>query len=465
MAGFQFVHLESYSRKPDKGGRTVGFVLDEAERKPEASTHVEYPGTPEVVFGVGVGEVRALHDARVAEARAEVTGGKARKVRTDQHTLLTVIASHPAAMGQVRVDPAVAGEVAAWEDRTVAWLRETWGDRLVGVVRHVDESHPHLHAYIVPDDPGMKAKSLHPGAVAKAAAKEAAEAEGCDGKAANAKGDAAYKAAMRSMQDGYWEKAGLPSGLARLGPGRRRLDRGAWKAEQAAAGATAHALGVAGVAQAEAAVATAARVEAEARAAELAERGAAFVAAAWEAASKAKREADAAEAERAAAAAEAARLRRIAGGIVSRAKGEARQIVGGARQQSIRLQRIGARLGALWAGFAGVGRRLEQRSAVREAAAEARAAAGVIAAKETVLRDVGGDLVAARQAAADALRRAEIAEVRAKSARGDLRKAEVEMERERQARQAAERECEGFRGRWAEADNARLALEKRHTLH
>ena len=470
MSGFQFVHIQQFSRKSvagkagsdgvTRGGRAgVRGVFAEAARESGAALHVDHPRPPVVVAGLDVAGVEALHDARVDAARCEVAGGKPRRVRQDQATLLTVVASYPATVAECEADPEKAAARDAWQDRNVEWLRSQFGADLVGVIRHDDEAHPHLHAYVVPGDPAMRANALHPGWAAKQTAKAEAESSGLDAKAGNAAGDRAYREAMRGLQDGYWEAVGLPSGLARVGPARRRLTRDAWQAEQAAVGATARALDVAGVARAEADAATADRAAAEARAAALATAGAAYVAAARAEAAKAKEAADAAEAERAAAAAEVARLRRIAGGIVSRAKGEAREIVGGARQQSARLQRLGARLGAIWIGFAGVGRRLEQRAAVREAAAEARASAGVVVAKEAALRDVGGDLVSARQAAADAVRRAESAEARVRAARGDLRKAEAETERERQARQAAEREREGFRGRWAEADNARIALE------
>ena len=291
MAGFQFLHIETYSRKADKGGRTVSNVLDEAERRPGSCEHVEHPGEPEVVFGYGLDAVRAQHDDRVAEARSEVAGGKPRKLRTDQHTLLTAVMSHPVTMDQVRDDQATAAEVAVWQVRSIDWVRATWGDRLVSVVRHSDEGHPHLHAYLLSDSPGMKAKALHPGCSAKDTAKAEALAAGADARGANGRGDAAYKCAMRTMQDSYWEAVGLPSGLARLGPGRRRLDRGAWKAEQDVVTATAVALRVSEEAQA-------ATADAQAKALSLGDRGRAFIAKAREAASAAKLSADAAEASR-----------------------------------------------------------------------------------------------------------------------------------------------------------------------
>ena len=116
--------------------------------------------------------------------------------------------------------------VREWERRSVAWLRKELGPALKTVVRHVDEAHPHLHAYGWNDAPGMSATALHPGFSAKAAALAA----GGD----NHVGDRAYREAMRTWQDRYWQDVGLPCGLARIGPGRRRLTREEWHKEKTA---------------------------------------------------------------------------------------------------------------------------------------------------------------------------------------------------------------------------------------
>jgi hypothetical protein len=347
--GFQFVHIESYSRKADDKGRSSSFVLDEAERRPEACTHVENPAPPILVFGVPVAEVRVLHDQQAAEAVTTTKAGKTRRIRSDQHTLLTAIASHPVSMEEMRADPAKAAEVEDWQHRTVDWLRDRWGDRLVSVIRHDDEAYPHLHAYLLPTDPERRARQLHPGVMAKAEAKEAAEAEGLDGKASNAAGDRAYKEAMRQMQNDYWQKVGIQCGLTRLGPGRRRLDRAGWQAEKAIAATTAVALREVAQARRETVQARQETVQArqetagvrdqasaiidaaEARQRELEERARAFVRAAREKAAEAKTAADAAEEKRRAEEAEADRLRIE---------------VENARAEIGRFRRLGERIGA-----------------------------------------------------------------------------------------------------------------------
>ncbi|MBB3743518.1 hypothetical protein FHX10_003017 [Rhizobium sp. BK591] len=235
---YQFVHLESWSRKPDDKGRSTGFIFDEASRKPIASVHVADPKPPTVIYGVGVDDVRQMHDTAAAAAMTPGARGKLRKLDSKQKTLHTVVASHPYTVDEVRADPKKAEEVRDWERRTVAWLKEQYGPALKSVVHHTDEQQWHIHAYVLPThDPQMRAGVYHPGVVAKKAVKAAGARDGEDGKALNKRADAAYKAAMRDWQDSYHNAVAVPCGLTRLGPARRRLTREEWKAEQAQAAA------------------------------------------------------------------------------------------------------------------------------------------------------------------------------------------------------------------------------------
>lgn len=235
---YQFIHLESWSRKPDAKGRSTDFIFDEASRKPIASVHVADPKPPTVIYGVGVDEVRQMHDAAAASAMTPGARGKLRKLDSKQKTLHTVVASHPYTVEEVRADPKKAKEVRDWERRTVAWLQEQYGPALKSVVRHTDEKQWHVHAYVLPThDPQLRAGIYHPGAVAKKVVKAAGRRDGEDGKALNKRADVAYKSAMRDWQDSYHEAVAVPCGLTRLGPSRRRLTREEWKAEQAQASA------------------------------------------------------------------------------------------------------------------------------------------------------------------------------------------------------------------------------------
>lgn len=230
--GAQFIRVECYSRKPDKGGRTVGFVLGEARREPRASTHVENPSQPVVIFGQDPGAIEREHDTAVEAARETNAVGKTRKIRVDQHTLLTAVASHPALVADMAAEEKQL-EVEAWIKNTVSWMQQKWGEDLKGVVLHLDEPHPHVHAFIIPKD--LRARQLHPGVTAKREEVARSLASGDDSKTANKKGDRAYKAAMRQFLTDYHQKVGLAAGLLRDGPRRARLSRGEYLAAKAAA--------------------------------------------------------------------------------------------------------------------------------------------------------------------------------------------------------------------------------------
>ena len=230
--GYQFVHLESFARKPDSNGRNTDFIFSEASRKPHASIHVVSAMPPVVVYGVSVEEVQEIHDNATAEATISVKGGHNRKIAKDKKTLHTVVASFPATIEEVRRDPNKKRDAEDWERRTIDWLRSLYGDDLKSVVRHEDEEYFHVHAYVVPlGEPGMSALKYHPGTMAKRAVMQSYK-DGDDKKTLSKGADAAYKSAMRLWQDDYHRTVAVPCGLTRLGPQRRRLSRQEWQREQ-----------------------------------------------------------------------------------------------------------------------------------------------------------------------------------------------------------------------------------------
>jgi hypothetical protein len=244
MSGPQFMHLQSYSRKANDGGQSVEQVLAEASRAPEYSKHVADPRPPSLVYGMAADEVRRLHDEMVAAGGVDVTlkdGRTARRgIRKDRHTLLTAVASHPLPTDLVNTKPDARADYERWRDHNLAWLKARFGDKLVSVIEHWDEKHPHLHAYILPlDDPTCSARQLNPAWQAKEEAMETARAAGHDDKAALKLGNAAYRAKARELQDHYYEHVSLACGLTRTGPKRERLSRQQWKARKDAAKLTA----------------------------------------------------------------------------------------------------------------------------------------------------------------------------------------------------------------------------------
>lgn len=215
---YQFAHLETFARKANKAGVNTKFVFDEVTRRnPEACRHVENPEPPQIVYGMSVDDLEALHDRMCDEARMTNAKGQTRAIRKDQHTLATVVLSYPG-----DAEPGIA-PYEEWERRSVEWLKRQYGDDLKTVVRHTDEAHPHIHAYILPSN--ARAKEMHPGWLAKRDAEEAAKAEGVDKKSALKAGNRAYRQTMRAWQDSFYEEVGRPCGLTRIGPKRRRLTR------------------------------------------------------------------------------------------------------------------------------------------------------------------------------------------------------------------------------------------------
>lgn len=235
--GFQFAHLETYSRSGGRSGKlNVAEIIAEARRLPEASLHVENPKNPVHVFGCDFDELLRRHDTLIEQAQETLATGKKRAVRKDTGSLFTCVLSHPATPEECRNNPDIKVAVEAWAKDSVQWLRhdlEARGGMLETVIMHIDEAHVHLHAYGL--HPSGHADRLHPGKVFKKRAVEAAIADGQEKKTANTMGDKAYVEAMRTWQDLYSTAVGLPHGLTRLGPARRRLSRAEWMVEKAAA--------------------------------------------------------------------------------------------------------------------------------------------------------------------------------------------------------------------------------------
>lgn len=237
---YQFARFEIFARS-GKAGRSTDFVFDEVSRVPSASVHVQSPKPPEVIYGIDVDALRTLHDERATAAKTPRTdkNGKVslKAIRKDQNTLATVIFSHPATMEEYRASADVCRDVYVWERASIAWLREQYGDQLVSVVRHTDESHPHLHAYLLPEDTELRSARLHPGYVEKNAVVAAGMLPGEDKKALDKRANRAYVAGLRAWLDDYHQRVAVPAGLTRLGAGKRRLTRAQWHQEKAQAAA------------------------------------------------------------------------------------------------------------------------------------------------------------------------------------------------------------------------------------
>lgn len=229
--GYQFIHIEGYARvgsvqrvTDKKTGEvsqikkwSVADIAAEAERKDGACDHVESPKPPRILYGCGPSEA-----AQLAAFWADgVKDGRGRKMRSDGLCLLAGVVS----LGAERSEDWPRFREAAIEE-----LKQKYGARLVSVIEHTDEAHPHLHFYAVPLQ-GESFDVLHPGRKAAAEIARQGAKKGAQ--------NGAYIDAMREYQDSFYRAVAGDFGLARLGPARRRLKRDEWLAEKAAGAALA----------------------------------------------------------------------------------------------------------------------------------------------------------------------------------------------------------------------------------
>lgn len=239
MSGPQFVHLQTFSRKPNPAGQSVSQVLGELARNPEFSRHLESPKPPELVDGLSPFDLMQQHDLMIQNAKVEVrVKGKVkhRAVRKDRHTLMTVVASYPIPWERIKDNPEEMKDLRSWEGKNIAFFKQMFGKQYQSTVRHTDEEFPHLHIFALPElVPGIDATALHPGKRAKQKAEELARKEGLSAREAVAIGNKELKRNMRKFQDIYYTHVGEPCGLLRLGPKRQRLTRKVYQAQKHAA--------------------------------------------------------------------------------------------------------------------------------------------------------------------------------------------------------------------------------------
>lgn len=230
-----FVHCQTFSRKPNRAGQCVRQVIAEGLRSGGYHPHVADPKPPVVIFGDPEG-FQELHDAYVDARRTRaVNNGRVseRAIRHDRHTLFTLVASYPVPTVAVEDSPEELARFKRWVGLTLAWVREQYGGQLKTGFAHIDERYPHLHFWLLPDDPSADAALLHPGKFAKRETEARLKSEGLPSRVAVAAGNRALKLTMRAWQDSYHRSVGAPLGMRRDGPKRRRLSRGQYRAEQA----------------------------------------------------------------------------------------------------------------------------------------------------------------------------------------------------------------------------------------
>lgn len=216
----QFYHVDTIARQSPRKATvrqwSVREIAAEAARSAASCRHVAVPRPPVRLFGAAPEDLPCVVDQRVYGA----TDAKGRKLRRDAKVLLAGVASFPVPLDSVKRSHIAAERYRAWAQQAVEWLRKEYGRALVSIICHHDENYPHLHFYAVPNfRAGQTMADLHPGMRA------IANTTGGKGQK-----DRAYKAAMRSLQERYWNDVGRHFDHARISAQpRRRWTFWEWK--------------------------------------------------------------------------------------------------------------------------------------------------------------------------------------------------------------------------------------------
>lgn len=230
-----FIHCETYSRKPNKAGQSVEQVIAEGLRDGAFHSHIPSPHPPIVLLG-SASSFKELHDTHVARRSTSVTRDSQntrRAIRKDRHTLFTVIASYPVKTAMVNSLDKEVERLKSWAKKTCRWVKQKYGEQLKVALLHIDEEYPHIHFWLLPDDPGANAKTLHPGKRAKLETEAKLKLEGTPARTSVKLGNQAFKQAMRAWIDDYFLNVGAELGFHRDGPRRRRLGSAQYQAEKA----------------------------------------------------------------------------------------------------------------------------------------------------------------------------------------------------------------------------------------
>lgn len=217
VKGFQFFHIETYSRISNKSNSkqsAINYAL-ETDRSFSNFKPVRY-------FGCS-----AVESVQRAEEIANKSKDKiGRSVRKDAAIILSGVASYP--LETEDFECYIKNEenvLTKWLKINHEFFQKKYGDRYVSNILHVDEKYFHIHFFVLPKTTPkgvFDLNSLHDGISAKNNKKY---------KSIKAK-ESAYETAMRALQDEYYENVGSLCGLKRDNPNSRKLNRCEWEYEK-----------------------------------------------------------------------------------------------------------------------------------------------------------------------------------------------------------------------------------------
>ncbi len=217
---YQFIHIEDYGiniskkrsnngtsekYKKETKGRSVSQIISEAKRDNGFCSHVEKPEDPIILYGKSLDEVEKLAMEYHSKTKIIDKNGKEKKLRSDANVLLAGVIS----LNRENME--------IWEDYkndSIAYLKNKYGKKLISVIEHTDEEHPHIHFYCI-QDIGKKFDLIHDG---KKALYENKDKKKHDQ-------NIAYLNAMRDFQEDFFKVVSSNYGLSKDGPKRARMSR------------------------------------------------------------------------------------------------------------------------------------------------------------------------------------------------------------------------------------------------
>jgi len=201
MSKCQFARCHAYSIKKVDG------VLNEVDRTPGFISHVEKPEVPEWFIGARSAVVQAISSYMAKPAHIQYPKGRAgeRKQRKDHRCLVAGTISWPDTVLTCRAATYSRESrelYMKWQDKLIEWLRKQFGSNLIAACAHMDESHPHIHFFVVGD-----AQRMHPGM----------KNELVNNKRIEVKADryAAHKSGLKAWVDDFFSDVGQYCGLQR----------------------------------------------------------------------------------------------------------------------------------------------------------------------------------------------------------------------------------------------------------
>ncbi|HBV9488521.1 hypothetical protein WIC31_28900 [Klebsiella pneumoniae] len=217
---YQFIHIEDYGiniskkrsnngtsekYKKETKGRSVSQIISEAKRDNGFCSHVEKPEEPIILYGKSLDEVEKLAMEYHSKTKIIDKNWKEKKLRSDANVLLAGVISLSRENMEI------------WEDYkndSIAYLKNKYGKKLISVIEHTDEEHPHIHFYCI-QDIGKKFDLIHDG---KKALYENKDKKKHDQ-------NIAYLNAMRDFQEDFFKVVSSNYGLSKDGPKRARMSR------------------------------------------------------------------------------------------------------------------------------------------------------------------------------------------------------------------------------------------------